>query len=370
MKDEKSYCCSLLASSNDQLTNKDSFRCCVSNNLLTGVILFNNQCKCLKRDSISSAWLLLSNYNDINSQREDFDSNTALMELIKTGDTELIDFLLINEADTSVTNDCGEYPLHVAAAYGYLDIARKLQVSGKCDLADNNAQTPLHNAAEAGHLDVVRWLLSSRTIHHLPDDVGQMPLHKAAINDHAAVVEALVEWGSDLDMIDHEHMTPLHLAALNRCEKVLKLLLEWGADIHAINSTGDTPLHLVFSDNKPVSLLSIAYLLYYNADPLTYNDDNQCPAYLATEAIEKALLEIPIEPIYEGQRSCPPTLEETCKNVVWCTILDLFCRSEKAAQEQFFTAILPYFIIDSTPTFSSGRILRGFSRDLPLSSNN
>ena len=369
IEDEKTYGCTSLASLKDQLTNKDTFRCCVSDNLLTGVILFNSQCKCLNRSSISSAWSLLSNYGDINAQRENLNSNTALMELVKAGDVDIIDFLLRNGADASAINDYGEYPLHVAAEYGYLDIAKKLRVSGSCDLLEQNSQTPLHKAAEKGHLDVTKWLLASEDLPPLPDDVGQMPLHKASINDHAAVAEALVEKNSDLEIIDHENMTPLHLAALNRCENVLKRFLAWGADIHAVNTAGDTPLHLAFMGNKPVSLISIAFLLYYNADPLADNDDSQRPVDLATKAIEKALLEIPIEPVYERPQQHPSSLEEKCKNLIWCTILDAFCNSGKATQEQFFTEILPYFIIDSTTKFSSGKIIRGFRRDLLFLNN-
>jgi ankyrin repeat protein len=86
----------------------------------------------------------------------------------------------------------GQGPLHWAAWYGKLDIA-KLLVANKADVdaKDNHGWTPLHLAARCGRLDVVKFLVSKGADVHAKNSRGATPLRFAAYEDYPEIVEYL-----------------------------------------------------------------------------------------------------------------------------------------------------------------------------------
>ncbi|XP_020891878.1 ankyrin repeat domain-containing protein 27-like, partial [Exaiptasia diaphana] len=67
-----------------------------------------------------------------------------------------------NKYSNRVRNHNGDLPLHLAARYGWIDVAKKLLQSRdfrQIDIANDHEKTPLHCAAEEGHSNMVAVLL-------------------------------------------------------------------------------------------------------------------------------------------------------------------------------------------------------------------
>ena len=87
--------------------------------------------------------------------------NTPMHLAAESGDVETVKVLLEVKADPSSQNGDDIVPMHIAAAHGYLDIAKHLLRSdGFCtDLPDTQQQTPLHYAARANQVEMINFLI-------------------------------------------------------------------------------------------------------------------------------------------------------------------------------------------------------------------
>ncbi len=87
--------------------------------------------------------------------------NTVLMEVITTGNDNMVGLLLEHGATANLPHrDLGATPFYVAAGYAQIGIMRLLKEK-KVHLFEPNIyrQTSMHVAASYGHLDVVLYLL-------------------------------------------------------------------------------------------------------------------------------------------------------------------------------------------------------------------
>ncbi|HWB11381.1 MAG TPA: ankyrin repeat domain-containing protein [Pirellulales bacterium] len=154
----------------------------------------------------------------------------ALYIACRTGQAEVVQFLLGKGPDLSFRAYLGGTPLHwayfggsrttielveqagadrtarddvlrctprafgiaIAANWGFDFIVKKL-LSGDAGLANavDRHTSPLHEAARGGHLHVVRVLLDHHADRHFRDAAGKTPLETARDGGHASVVELL-----------------------------------------------------------------------------------------------------------------------------------------------------------------------------------
>ena len=113
--------------------------------------------------------------------------------------------------------------------------------------------TPLHVAAYYGHLELAKLLLARGADVQAParDSVGDTPLLKAVIGQRVEMVELLLAHHADVRTPNLADATPLHKAAVYGDPAITQLLLDHGADVHARNSGGQTPLtHALFNRHK------------------------------------------------------------------------------------------------------------------------
>ena len=151
-----------------------------------------------------------------------------------TGDRVEMRRLLDSGADVNLPQGDGMTALHWAAENGDVEMLQMLII------ADANMEavtrigdyTPLHVASEAGHGEVVRALLEAGAdVEARRAFAGTTALHLAAASGSISSIDALVGFGADIDARESEWgQTPLIFAAsLNRVEAV-KMLLAKGAD--------------------------------------------------------------------------------------------------------------------------------------------
>ncbi|XP_035827108.1 uncharacterized protein LOC101855204 [Aplysia californica] len=199
-------------------------------------------------------------------------------------------------------NENGDKPLHLAAAYGFIDVIDNIiNAGGSVNAPNKRKRTPLHSAVAAGHFEVAS-LLIRRGAEVKDQETMTVPLlHMAAASHNIEVVQMMLERGVETNLRDHQRNTPLHIVAsqakiyLNqrmvlpalyksKLEKnldmvlmrvsnrtarptipgkekyrdVARLLLEHGAYVRACNSDSLTPLDVVERGDDPIpELLSM-----------------------------------------------------------------------------------------------------------------
>ncbi|XP_055690114.1 ankyrin repeat and sterile alpha motif domain-containing protein 1B-like [Lutzomyia longipalpis] len=216
---------------------------------------------------------------------QDSNGYSALHYAALNGHTEVVQVLLIGEANPDIQDPRGSGPLHLAAWAGHQEVV-KLLLSNKVRPAEPNLQTadldtPLHCAAQHGHTGALTSLLAhgadpqiinarGETPFDLAAQYGRLqavqmliraypdllrpfrrpslhirtPLHLAARNGHVRVVELLLAAGMDVNVAT-EAGSALHEAALCGKDAVVRTLLASGANLGATDSHGRTPIDLL-----------------------------------------------------------------------------------------------------------------------------
>ena len=111
----------------------------------------------------------------------------------------------------------GISPVHVAAAYGSLDILYFLlsQCRGDCENRDAAGRTPLHYASMGGKVEVVKYLI--RVMHcnaNVSTSKGTTPLQIACREGHFNVVKCLIDDFNCNPLVMNKHsFTALSFAA-------------------------------------------------------------------------------------------------------------------------------------------------------------
>ncbi|NXY42128.1 ANK2 protein, partial [Ceuthmochares aereus] len=145
----------------------------------------------------------------------------------------------------------GFTPLHVAAKYGSLEVAKLLlQRRASPDSAGKNGLTPLHVAAHYDNQKVALLLLEKGASPHVTAKNGYTPLHIAAKKNQMQIATTLLNYGAETNILTKQGVTPLHLASQEGHTDMVTLLLEKGSNIHVATKTGLTSLHLAAQEDK------------------------------------------------------------------------------------------------------------------------
>lgn len=176
----------------------------------------------------------------------------AIHDAVRSGDLQKVGFLIGNNRSLlNEREDDGKTPLHHAIKSGLTEIAEYLIGEGAdINLKDKENESPLHLAASLGNVEIVRMLLDSGAT-ALNDTsatkhggfVGSWtPLHLACLNGHPEIVQLLLERGANIEARDAMQRTPLILTAQSGNLKVAEILVGRGADINAVALRGYTAL--------------------------------------------------------------------------------------------------------------------------------
>jgi ankyrin repeat protein len=128
----------------------------------------------------------------------------------KAGDVEKVKAIL--KASPDVMNEKDEdvfTPLHIAAAFDFVEVAKVLLAQG-ADLEAKNftGQTPLHMAVKAGHEEMVKLLLDKKADVHAKDKAGATPLHYAVVKSKS-LIELLLSCKANVNSRSDAGETPL-----------------------------------------------------------------------------------------------------------------------------------------------------------------
>jgi ankyrin repeat protein len=163
--------------------------------------------------------------DDVNDQRYGF-GNTLLCRAAERGRITLVNMLLDNGAEHSVTDLLKRTPLMFAAQNGSKDIVERLIGLGSdVNATDYTQWTALMFAAEKGQKDVVEVLLRQPHINiDWVDIEGRTALLEAVISRSAPVVELLLEKNANVSIKDDKGATAETVAKDKGLHDILKLL--------------------------------------------------------------------------------------------------------------------------------------------------
>lgn len=189
------------------------------------------------------------------------EQNRKLFEAVKNGRYKEVTDLITMGTDIyhciGITlrpyNNEYNTPLHLAAALGYLDIAKYLLKKG----ADVNArnrkkQTPLHLAVFNAHKDIIKYLIVHKAEINAVEDEGDSPLAWAVYKGQTAILSLLIELKANIHIQNKIGNTPLHWVAEEGYVDVAKVLLEQGGHqgLSVKNHMGDTPLLVAVQNGR------------------------------------------------------------------------------------------------------------------------
>jgi ankyrin repeat protein len=118
-----------------------------------------------------------------------------------------------------------------------------LKLGVKPDLADLNGDYPIHLAAQKGDLQIVQLLLSHGASASIQSRTGSFPIHTAALSGNTDIVQLLLDKGAEIDCrVLKTGETPLYYASSFGRTKTVELLLERGANPDIPDAKGLTPM--------------------------------------------------------------------------------------------------------------------------------
>ena len=164
------------------------------------------------------------------------------------------------ETDNESPLFTGRTALHIAAKYGYLELAKLLIDHGAwVDDVYTSNRTPLHVAALAGDARMTKLLLQSGASVNARDEARYQPIHSACIKGFYEVVKVLLEAGAEIHSWGNDFFQPIHHAAQDGNNPLLINLLEAnGADMKARTVLEQyTPLHLACKSNAYLSVRAL-----------------------------------------------------------------------------------------------------------------
>ena len=143
------------------------------------------------RNMILNISSFLENGGDINVA--DNEGNTLLMKSVYLGYYDLADYILLNNADISLTNNNGENALILSADYPYIINLILNNNIDNLDSADNKGKTALFHACEFGNLNSVRILIKSGSDINKRDIFGKTILMYAVESENLELIKYLIE---------------------------------------------------------------------------------------------------------------------------------------------------------------------------------
>ena len=246
-----------------------------------------------------------------------------IFQAVQKGDPAAVKALLGKTPDRiSERNRDGMTPLHIAAAYGLLDVARclvesradvnardklgnpplhycayggsravaELLVSRGAEVKVRNAAgtSPLRQAVFMGRTDVAEFLLEKGAEVDIRGDEGRAVLRKAVEHGMAKIIDFLLREGLRIDARDKEAVELLHGAARCRHAGLVDRFLKEGADIRALDRKGGTLWHSA-AEGDYLELMDV--LISQGLDVNARNDFSLTPLHEAARRGKKAAVE-------------------------------------------------------------------------------
>ena len=208
------------------------------------------------------------------------------------GRRDFVEVLLNHRGTTAeVQTESGATALYVAAQNGSTAIANLLYDRALASKSDG--WTPIHVAAAFGHLEMVKLLVANKTDLTVVNSDGNTPLFVAVQNQKTEVVNFLVKntnaAKTEGQVASRSGWGVLHTAVALNDKTLTSLLLEAGLSVNERMAHGDTPLQIALSNQNEEM---VNYLLTKKAAPNMDDGHGTYPLHMAAKLTNKVFTEL------------------------------------------------------------------------------
>ena len=160
----------------------------------------------------------------------------AMLKAARSGKVGLAEKLLNMGARVDPLDRNGATPLHIACAYGPLELVQiLLKHNADVNKKDKSNYTPLHNTLRnKAILSIVEILLENGADMAAKNSYGHTPLNQACCFGELEIVQTLLRHHADINAKGRGDITPLVEACMFGHLKIVKELLKHNPNIHAI----------------------------------------------------------------------------------------------------------------------------------------
>ena len=182
--------------------------------------------------------------DDVDMNCVDADGNTPLMFAVKSGQREVVEYLLKNEAKVDYLNNKGISPLHLAVRKNSLLLARLILGYGAdLNITDPYNQTVLFDAVVENNVDMADFLVFTGININHQNREGKTPLMVCTYNSsRQEVFSRLLQLGARIDIVDENGQDVLMHAINNENGAMMDILLKAGANINHCDNRGNDAL--------------------------------------------------------------------------------------------------------------------------------
>jgi ankyrin repeat protein len=218
------------------------------------------------------------------------DNGTVLHAACRSGNMQLVNFLLDRGANPAIPDARGVPPLAVCATSTYngasIPFDRLLVKGVNLDAVGADGATLLSRAVQRNDPEMLQKLLSLGANPNATDGAGDPPLIGAVRNMRLLTV--LVDKGADVNHAGHDG-TALVAALRMQSMDAAGYLISKGANPLVTDSHGNTPLHVAAQSVRTTA--AIPMLLAAGALPDAANQEGNTPLHLAARIHNQAAVD-------------------------------------------------------------------------------
>jgi len=195
----------IVAAKNGQLADVVSELAQGQNPNVTGIYGYTPAMWAISRGSLPILQALLAHGGSLPAATANY---IPLVEAAKSGNTDIVGFLLKQGDAVNARDSQGDTALFWAVERGNADTASALITAGAdVNAANARSQTALIVAAQLGETDLINLLASQKANLNARDSFGYTALIWAAHNGFAAAAKALVAAGADVSLQGKDGLT-------------------------------------------------------------------------------------------------------------------------------------------------------------------
>ncbi|XP_034938538.1 ankyrin-1-like [Chelonus insularis] len=228
---------------------------------------------------------------------------TPLFVACQESNNQVVEYLLINNANCNATDDLGQTLFHITAKqirkYPYDEelhnrlIMSKMQLlleyNANINSANKEGRTPLMIACQFANDTIIQYFLRHNANPNAVDHWGRTPLHFVCHRkDKMAkrIIELFLKYDANIDIADVKGWTPLFVACKSSSSEVVQCLLDNHANPHRVDIENSSLLHIA-----PKNCRGIVYqLLNHKVNVHSINKYKKSIIHCIVEANDEILM--------------------------------------------------------------------------------